>query len=149
MASTTAPASRREAALDLLFELRAIPFFRGLSADELVPVATIATLVTYPAGHVVFRQRDEGDRLYVISRGAVDVLRDDQRIATLGRGECFGEMALLDEATRSATIVARSDIAMLTLARDDFLDLLDVYPAIARTVAKLLTERLREAYESG
>lgn len=135
--------------MDLVFELRAIPFFRGLSADELVPVATIAARVAFPEGHVIFRQTDEGDRIYVISEGVVDVLRDDERIATLGQGECFGEMALLDRTTRSATIVATSDVAMLTIARDDFLDLLDVYPAIARMVAKLLTERLREAYESG
>ncbi len=136
-----------DARMGLVLELRTIPLFRDLGADELVPVAAIATHVSFDAGAVIFAQAGDGDRLFVISEGDVDIIRDDQRLATLGPGECFGEMALLDRTTRSATAKASTAVTVLTIARDDFNDLLVVYPAIARAIANVLAERLRNAFD--
>lgn len=133
--------------MGLILELRGIPLFRGLNADELVPVAAIATHVEVERDAIIFEQAGVGDRLYVISRGEVSILRDDVELAVLGPGECFGEMALLERTSRSATARARQSSTLLTITRDDFNDLISVYPIIARAIAKVLVTRLREAYE--
>ncbi len=135
----------RDASIGLVLELRAIPLFRDLGAEALVPVAAIASHVSFASGEEVFSQGGAGDRLFVISEGRVAIVRDEVQLAELGPGECFGEMALLERTTRSATAVAREASVLLTIARDDFDDLLDVYPIIARAIARVLAERLREA----
>ncbi len=135
--------------MKLILELRGIALFRDLDAEELVPVAATATQVTVSAGEAIFEQAGVGDRLYVILKGEVEILRHATRLALLGPGECFGEMALLERTTRSATARAIRDTTLVTIARDDFNDLLDVYPAIARGIATLLAERLRHAYDRG
>lgn len=133
--------------IGLILELRGIPLFRGLNADELVPVAAIATHVEVERDEIIFEQAGVGDRLYVISRGEVAIVRDEEQLAVLGPGECFGEMALLERTTRSATARALERTTLLTITHDDFNDLLSVYPIIARAIARVLVTRLREAYE--
>ena len=128
-----------------VFQLREVPLFTGLGADELWPVAEITSEVHVAAGGTVFEAGDRGDKLYLISKGRVEVLADGRRIAELGVGECFGEMALLDGAARSATIRCLDDTVLVATPREDFLDLLELYPAIARAVASVLVTRLREA----
>lgn len=144
-----AEAPHHDESMGLILELRAISLFKGLGADALVPVAAIATHVTYDAGALIFEQGGEGDRLYVISKGKVEIVRDGQRLAVLGPGECFGEMALLERTSRSATVRAVSGSKLLTIAREDFDDLLDVYPVISRAIANVLVDRLRDAFEKG
>jgi CRP-like cAMP-binding protein len=145
-APVDAPAeSRRSRPLELVFQLHAIPLFKGLGAEELLPVAGIATHVSHAAGEVIFEEGALGDHLYVTSSGRVEISRGGQRIAELGPGECFGEMALLDRAPRSATVRVLEDARLVAIARDDFHDLLDLYPAIARAIAVVLAARLREA----
>jgi CRP-like cAMP-binding protein len=137
--------TRRERALGLVFHLRGVPLFRDLGADELLPVAEFATEVTFAAGDTVFEEGQDGDRLYIIAKGSVEVLKSGARIAELGAGECFGEMALLDKTPRSATVRALEPTTLVATAREDFVDLLDLYPALARAVAGVLAGRLREA----
>ena len=132
--------------MERVVELRAIPLFKAVGADALVPVAAIATHVQFARDATIFEQGEGGDCLYVISDGEVAIIRDDVELARLGKGECFGEMALLEQAPRSATARAATDSMLLTIARDDFKDLLDVYPVIARAIANVLVERLRDAY---
>ena len=144
MGHDTLPAhSKRDRALELVLRLRDNPLFAGLSADEVLPIATITEQKSFPAGEVIFKEGAAGEHLYLISRGRVEVLRDDKHLNELGVGECFGEMALLDSAPRSATVRALDDVSLVTIAREDFMDLLDVYPAIARAIALVLAGRLR------
>ena len=75
--------------------------------------------------------------------GSVAVLRHEERLALLGANECFGEMAMLDQTVRSATIRAEAPLNLLAIAREDFLDLLDLYPALAKSVISVLIGRLR------
>jgi len=137
--------SRRDRSLALVFKLRGVPLFKGLSADELLPVAEIATEAAYEPGDTIFEQGAQGEHLYVISSGSVEILHGGERIAKLGAGECFGEMALLDRTTRSATVRALEDTKLVATAREDFNDLLELYPALARTIANVLVARLRES----
>jgi CRP-like cAMP-binding protein len=108
------------------------------------------------AGDVVFRQGDEAEALYVVTRGsvsAVSVVRGavnrTQRFASLGPGTMFGEMALLDQAGRSADAVADGDACLLVLSREQLETLLREHPELAaklyRNIAAHLGERLRVA----
>jgi CRP-like cAMP-binding protein len=145
--SATTTAARAQGALALVLLLRDIPLFKGLSADELLPIAGIATRTAHDEGAVVFEEGSHGAHLYVIAEGRVEVLRGGERLALLGPGDCFGEMALLDQSVRSASVRVVEAAALVTIARDDFDDLLEVYPAIARAIALVLAGRLREAYQ--
>jgi CRP-like cAMP-binding protein len=81
----------------------------------------------------------------VIVTGEVEVWTEQVHVATLGSGECFGELAILADATRSATVRAKTDLYCLKLARDDFEDLLDVSPGLSMAIMRVLTARLRES----
>lgn len=129
----------------LVLELRTIPLFKALGAESLVLVAGIASHVTFESGAVVFDEGDDGDRLYVVSDGEVEIVREGERLATLRAGQCFGEMALIESAPRSAGARSVGRTRLMTIAREDFDDLVNVYPEIARAIAEVLAFRLRDA----
>lgn len=95
--------------------------FSPLVLSAVDRVAQRATTVTHRPGEVVFREGEVGDRVYVVEEGRVEVRRDGEPVATLGPGECFGEVALLDDRPRNATVLALGDLRTRSLARDDFL----------------------------
>jgi predicted MFS family arabinose efflux permease len=111
-----APIPVRE--LDLL---RGIPIFAPLPPPTLEELASSLVPVEVPAGSRVFAQGDDGDRFYVIGEGEVDVSIDGRAIRTEGPGEYFGEIALLHETPRTATVVAKGDARLYALERDEFL----------------------------
>jgi HEAT repeat protein len=133
--------------MDLVFLLKGVPLLSDLSGEQLLPVTEIVQRKTFEAGDVVFAEGEPGDHLYVVLDGEVDVLKGGERVATLGTKECFGEMALLDQSPRSASIRARKELELLAISRDDFQDLLDTHPALARGVIRVLTQKLRTATE--
>ena len=101
--------------------LRGNPIFALLPQPMLELLAGRLTAVQAAAGDVVFRQGDRGDRYYLVSEGQVDVAVDGQHTRTLGPGEGFGEIALLRDVPRTATVVAATQVALYALERDDFL----------------------------
>lgn len=131
--------------MDLVFLLKAVPLFSDLSGEQLLPLTDIVQQVHVEQGDLVFAEGEPGDHLYVIVQGTVDVIREGERRASLRVKECFGEMALLDASPRSASCRARTNLELLAIARDDFQDLLDLHPALARGVIRVLTQRLRAA----
>ena len=98
-----------------------IPFFQPLSQPVLERLSWNLVPVTAPAGSVVIREGDPGDRFYMIEDGTVSVVAGGVPIATLGPGGYFGEIALLRNVPRTATITADSDVRLLALERDEFL----------------------------
>ncbi len=134
--------------MDLVFLLKGVSLFRDLSGEQLLPLTDIAQNVHVDAGDLVFAEGEPGDHLYVILDGEVEVLHAGERVAKLGQNECFGEMALLDSQKRSASIRAMVNVELLAIARDDFQDLLDLHPVMARGVIRVLTQRLRNATEA-
>ena len=102
--------------------LRAVHFLSPLSDEELSHVATRMNRRTFRPGDIVIRQGTEGDRFYVIERGAAEVLVGDEREPrrTLMRGDYFGEIALLERVSRRATVRAVSSLSVFWLARGDF-----------------------------
>lgn len=103
-------------------------------------------LEDYPAGTVMFRQGEKGDWVYVIQSGLVEIRREfqgqDCLLAVLGGGDFFGEMAVINERTRSATAVIREDAQLLAIERTFFLELFHKDAEIAARIARIMSQRL-------
>ncbi len=133
--------------MDLVFLLKGVPLLSDLSGEQLLPVAEIVQHVHVEGGDLVFAEGQPGNHLYVILEGNIDIMKGKEHLATLGTKECFGEMALLDQAPRMASARAHTDADLLAISRDDFQDLLDMHPALARGIIRVLTQRLRGAQD--
>lgn len=123
--------------------LKGSEFFRNFPGSDLAGVAFLADVRHVEAGESVFKQGDEGDAFYVVVQGAIKISRGGTHLATLGPREGFGEMALLDRETRSATATAAEDTTLLRLDRDSFDRVVEQNPVVARGIYRVLTERLR------
>lgn len=131
-------------------QLRAIPFFRNLPTEALVAIADRLKLETFPRGEVVFRKGEPSGSMYLVRSGQVDVVlegdmtphADQEPLASLGPGSFVGELGLLLDEPRSATLLAVTDSELLGLTRSDLDDLLDRYPAIALDLSRELGRRL-------
>jgi hypothetical protein len=97
-----------------------IPLFRPLSRTELARVGRYSREMNIEAGQVLCRQGDPGDELFLIVHGDATVSRNGKQIATLGPGMYFGELALLTDAPRNATVTASTDMVLLVLDRHSF-----------------------------
>jgi putative peptide zinc metalloprotease protein len=104
-------------------QLAALPFFRGLDALELDRIAARLVTRRVPAGETVMSEGDPGDRYYVIREGQAEVSIAGGSVRRLGRGEAFGELALLYGHPRTATVTAQTDLVLAGLGREDFLRL--------------------------
>jgi MFS family permease len=101
--------------------LRRLALFRPLPPATLDQLASALIAVTATDGDEIIRQGDSGDRFYVIAKGEVDVSSDGQHMGTLGEGDYFGEIALLRDVPRTATVAAKGDVELFALERDEFL----------------------------
>jgi CRP/FNR family cyclic AMP-dependent transcriptional regulator len=138
---------------DKLALLRRVPLFQGVESGRLKVLAEQARLCVYPEGAAIVEQGEQreesqdGDSLYVIVEGRVRVMRAqagrEEQLATLGPGEFFGEMALLDGKPRSASVLATEDTRCLILARWDLLRAMRHDPEIAIQMLTVLSTRLR------
>ena len=126
-----------------------LPIFLGLDAATAASVLQHLHRETVAAGQVIFEQDASGDDLYVVESGQVQVIRRLQNgmeeiLATLGAGEIFGEMALLEQQPRSARVVAYSDVKLLSISRQTFNDLIEESPAVAVHLLQRVSARLRD-----
>ena len=127
-----------------------VPLFEGISAAERTALSKAAQLRTYRRGEVIVRQGQTGESFFVIVRGrvAVTVLSPEWRevvLNTLGEGDHFGEMALLDEEPRSASVVAQERSELAILSRDVFFDLLRTNFVLTKGLLRSFSRRLRRA----
>lgn len=102
----------------------------------------------YAAGDVIFGEGDKGDAMYVVRTGEITVERDGRVMETLGAGDIFGEMALIDGAPRSATARAKTDCEVAPINEKTFLFLVHETPFFAIAVMRTLAGRLRHMNES-
>jgi CRP-like cAMP-binding protein len=119
-----------------------VPLFEACSQAELARIAAIATQVELAKGDVLFREGAAGDEFFVLVKGSADVRKDKRQIATLKDGDFAGEIALLSDAPRTATVTATSPITALRATRKGFAELLKTAPSIQRKVLTALAERL-------
>jgi CRP/FNR family transcriptional regulator len=132
--------------------LRSVPLFADLEEDELERFSQVAVPRSIPAGNRVFHEGDSSDACYIVREGKFRVTREhsDGRaitLATLGPGEVFGELAMLDGDTRSASAEALTDGELLALPANDVRSLLARHPDISVKLVAALVRRLREANE--
>ncbi|MCK6502888.1 cyclic nucleotide-binding domain-containing protein [Myxococcota bacterium] len=111
-------------ALDRLSLLRSVDLFKWCTDDELLAFVGLTRPQRYREGELLLRQGSVNTTLYLLVAGTVGVNKDGQRIARTGAGSIFGEMSMLDEPRASATVEALSDVEVLTIARDAFLQAL-------------------------
>lgn len=104
--------------------LERVDLFAGLPDDVLRGIAAIVRGEQVEAGKALFEEGDPGDAYYVVYSGAVEILKGEDKLAVRRTGDGFGEMALIDDAPRSATAVATEDCQLVTVAREDFQKLL-------------------------
>ena len=103
--------------------------------------------VTIRAGRIIFRSGDPGTVMYVLLEGSAAVLVGDDVVEIAGPGAVLGEMALLDEGPRSASVLARRDCTLVPIPREQFDLLIAETPAFARQVMQSMAERLRRMNE--
>ena len=128
-------------------------FFRNLETSVVAAVAEQCHPADYEAGRVIFREGEQGDRLFIVLEGEVEVwkhhgLNDANLLARYGTGRFFGEMALVDELPRSATSIAAVDSRLLFLRRQDFVLLVERFPQLATSVMRSLSAIVRESNDS-
>lgn len=124
--------------------LRSLPIFAPLPAPALERVASRLVPTGAASGAVVVRQGDPGDRFYIIEDGEVTVSKDGRPVASLGSGDFFGEIALLREIPRIATVTARTGTRLYALERDDFLEAVTGHPQSAEAVDAVTRARLAD-----
>jgi CRP/FNR family cyclic AMP-dependent transcriptional regulator len=122
-------------------ELKDVPFFSSLSKRDLTTVAQQMEEIDIPEGKQLVREGDFGHEFFLIVDGTAEVVRGGARIAERGPGEFFGEMALLDEERRTATVTAKSPMRVLVMTRQNFRALDGTAPEIHATVAEAIEAR--------
>src|SRR3954468_17213886 len=132
--------------------LSRVPLFSELSREELERISRVSVARSFPAGVRVFHEGDHSDACYLVRTGALRVTREhsDGRaiaLATLGPGDIFGELAMLDGQARSASVETLSDSELLALPASDFRRLLAEHSRISVKLIIALTRRLRETNE--
>lgn len=134
--------------------LKDVPLFGGLDDDDLGRLALLITEKHYTKGSVIVSIDDPGDALYIISEGEVKVSLWNEGggreiiLDTLGSGDFFGEMSIVDGEPRSANVTCTKDALLLRLGRREFLKAIRSYPTIAINVMTEMCVRLRRADES-
>jgi MFS family permease len=121
--------------------LRAVPIFAPLPAPTLEGLASHLVRLGVPAGIRLFQQGDLGDRFYIIAAGEADVAVDGQH-KTLGSGDYFGEIALLRDLPRTATVTAQTDLELYALGREEFVAAVAGHPPSTEAADTVIATRL-------
>jgi ATP-binding cassette subfamily B protein len=129
---------RRDAKVRLISQ---VPLFQACSLPELTRVAAIMQQLDEPEGKALIRQGEPGRDFFVLAEGTAEVRKGNRRVATLGPGDFAGEIALLTNAPRTATIRTTSPVTVLRVTSKGFAELLKTSPSIQRKIQKALADR--------
>jgi CRP-like cAMP-binding protein len=119
-----------------------VPLFEGLSKRELAQVASIADEIDFRPGKVLIREGDRGREFFILLEGEAEVRRRGKKLATRRAGEFFGEIALVSDMPRVATVTTTSDVRALVISDRDFRSLLHRTPSIALKVLEAVAQRI-------
>ena len=128
-----------------MVELKQAKLLQGLPDSELRSIEKQMKTVKHPAGHEIVLRGDGGVGFMIITDGTVSVATVQGKTRKLGPGDSFGEMALLDQEGRSATITADSDVTMATIPEWNFKPFLKEHPEVAYRLLQTLSRRMRQA----
>lgn len=122
--------------------LARMPLFEGLSRKDLIALGRVTEDMDVPAGTVFCKQGDFGHEFFVILQGEAEVMRNGECVATLGPGDMFGEIALLERVRRTATVTAKTPLRFFVMTSQAFWSLIDQHPEIEREVLRTLARRV-------
>lgn len=135
--------------------LRTKALFGGLDDKHLEKVASLLKEEHFSKGTVIIKEADKGDKMYMIAKGNVEILKyntklkEQEQIATLSEGDSFGEMELIDIQPRCATVKAISDVECVSLSNFNLLELslhdLEAFSLILINIARIISRKLRKA----
>jgi CRP/FNR family cyclic AMP-dependent transcriptional regulator len=129
---------------DKIEALRKAPLFEGLSKKELGQLARVSEDMEIPAGTTLTKEGELGHEFFVIVDGQTEVKRKGKNLGTRGAGDFIGEIALLEEVPRTATVKAKTDLRVFVLTSKDFHHLLEESPNVERKVLRTLAKRVAE-----
>jgi CRP/FNR family cyclic AMP-dependent transcriptional regulator len=131
----------------VITRLAEIAIFAGCSKKELQEISKLMTEVDVKEGHALTTEGERGSEFGVVLSGTATVSQAGKTVATLEIGGHYGEMALIDDGPRTATIIASSPMSIAVVARPEFGQLLDEAPTLALAIMRGLARRLRELDE--
>ena len=123
--------------------LKKVPLFRGMSDKALARVGEISKEVSHPAGKTVVEEDHSAVGFHLILSGEAEATQSGSVVSTMGPGDYFGEMSLIDGKPRSASVVAKTDLHTLAIPAWNFNRLLDENPDMMRALLVSLSERIR------
>jgi CRP/FNR family transcriptional regulator, cyclic AMP receptor protein len=124
--------------------LAAVPLFAACTERELHEISRLATELDVPAGKALVTEGEPGHEFLIVIEGRATATAHGVPIATFGPGDFFGEMALLDNGPRSATVIADTPMHLAVVSQSEFNGLLDTVPVLSRRVLAGLAARIRE-----
>jgi CRP/FNR family cyclic AMP-dependent transcriptional regulator len=122
--------------------IKSVPLFEHCSKRDLAKITRITDELDIPEGKVLITEGERGREFFVVVRGEVEVRRKGKKLATLGPGTFFGEIALLSNKPRTATVTALTPLRVLVIVDRAFVELLDTMPDLWLKVARSLAERV-------
>jgi CRP/FNR family transcriptional regulator, cyclic AMP receptor protein len=125
--------------------LKRAPLFEGLSKKELTQLARVSEDMELPEGATLTTEGELGHEFFVIIEGETQVKRKGRKIGTRGAGDFIGEIALIDQVPRTATVTAKTPLRVFVLTSKDFHHLLEENPNVQRKVMRALARRVAEA----
>jgi CRP-like cAMP-binding protein len=128
-----------------VLDLSKIWLFSTSSAKDLRTIRKALEEITVPPGRLLCEQGTIGQEFFLIIDGQASVKRNNRKVATLGPGQYFGELALLDRRPRSASVTSDTDMTLLVLGQRQFNGILDSVPPLSRKLLSAMATRLREA----
>jgi CRP-like cAMP-binding protein len=130
---------RKNAKVELI---KRVPLFSHCSKKELGLVAQIADEIDLPEGKTLMREGDRGREFFILVEGSADVRRRNRKVNTLQDGDFFGEIALVSQRPRTATVTTSSPVRALVVTEQSFRSLLDRAPDVQRKVLQALADRV-------
>lgn len=135
--------------METIIFLKGVSIFREVDGEGLRFLAEKAEERVLEAGSIVCQENEMGDEMYIIKKGKVEIYRGagltKSVIATLGEKSFFGEMAILEDAPRSASVKTLEDTTLIVIRKESFREAILEYPRIAFEALRVLSQRLREA----
>ena len=125
--------------------LKTVDLFQDIPSELLSQISQISKAKDYESGEVIFNEGDYGDSMFIVIEGEVSIQKNGKSIALLDKGSSLGEMALLDNETRSADATAKVDSVLLKINQDVFYELMEGNADIMKQIIRLLTSRIRDA----
>jgi CRP/FNR family transcriptional regulator, cyclic AMP receptor protein len=124
-------------------ELWDVPFFAACTPEQLQLIARVTDEVRFPSGATLMEEDDAGRTCFVVLEGRADVSIAGEVVASLSVGEIVGEMAVIEDAPRTATVTAATPMRALEMSPKAFAKIVDASPAVARRLLRTLAQRLR------